>query len=137
MMSCWNIDSTKRPTFEALEVTLSAILEADAVYMELSSGQKEKNTSESEHYTPLITTGINRVVKEAQRDERYIRLHGPKKEMYEEMETPMMNMYEDVEEMESPMMNMYEDVGEMESPVMKDEDVGNPVSQKENVDRHD
>ena len=121
MMSCWNIDSTKRPTFEALEETLSDTLEADVGYMELSStGQEKKNTSESGLYTPLITTGV---VKEAQRDERYVQLQGPKEEMYKEMETPM--------------MNMYEDVGEMESPVMKDEDVGNPVAQKENVVRHD
>ena len=124
MMSCWNIDSTKRPTFEALEVTFSDILEADAGYVELSSTghQKGKNTSESGHCTPLITTGIKRVVTEAQRDERYVGLQGPKKEMYEEMETPMMDMHEDIE-----------------SPVMKDkmyEDIGNPMTQKESVVRH-
>ena len=123
MMSCWNIDSTKRPTFEALEVTLSAILEADVGYMELSSTGQKKNTIESGLYTPLITTGINRVVKEAQRDERYVQLQGHKEEMYEEMETPM--------------INVYEDVGEMESPMMKDEDVRNPVTLKENVVRHE
>ena len=108
MMSCWNIDSTKRPTFGALEVTLSDILEADAGYVVLSSsGQKGNNTSESGHYTPLITTGIV-----PQRDDGYDQVQVPTEETLGEM------VGSGMEE------EMYEDVG-------------NPVMEKESVVRHD
>ena len=94
MLSCWNIDCTKRPTFAVLANELSDILEADAGYVELGH-QKRKNTSESVHYTPLITTGINRVVP--QRYEEYDQIQGHMKEMYESEGYVMKdNMYEDV-----------------------------------------
>ena len=87
-----------RPTFAVLANKLSDILEADAGYVELSSTghQKGKNTSESGHYTPLITTGINRVVPQG--DEGYDQVQGHMRDMYEESESRVIkdDMYEDV-----------------------------------------
>lgn len=109
MKSCWNIDCTLRPSFAVLANELSDILESDAGYVDLSytGHQREKKTSLSGHYTPLITTDMNRDV--LQRDERYKNIRGHMmKEMYEGSEGPALKeeMCEDIGDLSSETKNV-------------------------------
>ena len=54
MVSCWDIDSARRPTFSLLYNELCHLLEVDAGYLELSPLKWIKNTDHQTEETSIL-----------------------------------------------------------------------------------